>query len=172
MSLEKKFHYESTRNCYREGNEQIRFPMLLLLIISIFRIQKEKERKFQSCAHDKNDHLGHYSHCMHPVRLLPGQGQCKPMVSLYPVLLIPLNTRSAHWKKVHKEQSAFVKGSYSLCEIVFVFHGERECITAYKSKQLFFSQDYFPDFESQIVMSEKHSKFHNHYYDSGALGTT
>lgn len=30
-------------------------------------------------------------------------------------------------------------------------------------------EDYFSDFLSQIALSENRSKFHNHYYDSGAL---
>lgn len=30
-------------------------------------------------------------------------------------------------------------------------------------------KDYFSDFLSQIALSENHSKFYNHYYDSGVL---
>lgn len=136
-------------------------PCFCFLFSQFLEFRKKKKENFKTgplTRTPKNDHVGHYSHGMHPVRLLPKQGQCMSVVSSYPVLLIPLTTRSAHWRKLHKEQNAFVKGGYSLCEIACVFHVERECITIYKSKQLFFSQDYFPDFLSQIIMSEKHAQ--------------
>lgn len=50
---------------------------------------------------------------------------------------------------------------------------EKENVLLYTNPNSSFShKDYFPDFLSQTVMSEKHSKFHKHYYDSGTLGTT